>query len=330
MEITKPILKTAVLALLVFTVLTACQSIGGVWRKKEAVQAFERAEAFYKRGALKEAIEEYTIAIELEPKWAEAFLGRGNARVWGLNANFELGQEDYDRAAELDPKYQDYAQAVRCNTERDTTRAMEIFDRVIQNNINLMDAYSYRANLHSAIGEFEKSLADHSEAININPDFDGNYSNRAYIYIRMRQYDMAIDDCNRAIDLNPESFYAYTFRGDAYYRKKEIILALADIGRAIELNPDNRGGNAAYPYHIRASIYYNQNDFSSAIPDYSQVIQLLPNAVGPYIDRGFCYLQTGDYEKATEDIDAALQLEPRNEDALWVRSEIHAAHWGER
>jgi len=333
MKTIKTIITTTFLILFAFTMFASCQILG--WRRSagrnsEALLAFERAESFYKRGALSEAIEEYTTAIELEPEWAEAFLGRGNARVWGLDADYELAQEDYDRAAALDPKYLDYAQAVRYNMDRDYLRAIETFDRVIQNNVNLMDSYSYRANLHSAIGELGKSITDHGEAINIYPEFDGNYANRAYVYIRMRQYDMAIDDCDRAIDLNPDSFYGYTFRGEAYYRKKNVILALADLSRAIQINPDNKGGNASYPYHLRASIYYNENDFYSAIPDYSQVILLLPDALGPYIDRGYCYLQTGDYDKATADIDTALRLEPGNEDALWVRSEIHAARYGER
>jgi len=44
------------------------QSAGGIKRNSEATQAFERGDALYKKGALKEAITEFTKAIEIEPQ----------------------------------------------------------------------------------------------------------------------------------------------------------------------------------------------------------------------------------------------------------------------
>jgi len=326
MKIVQTIGKAAVCTLLVFTVLfTACQSTGGVGRNSEALRAFERAEALYKVGTYGEAAEEYTKAIELEPEWAEAFLGRGNTRFWGLDVNRELGLEDYEKAAALDPKYLEFAQAVKCYMDGDYLRAIETFNSVIQNNINLMDSYSFRGNAYFSIDEFEKAIADHSETIRLYPDFNQNYSNRAYAYNTTGQYDMAIADSDQAIRLDPDSFYGYLFRGEAYFRKENYRQALADLNRAIQLNPDNKGGLAVIPYFIRASIYFQEGSFSSAITDYSQVIQFLPDATGPYVDRGYCYLQTGDYDRAAADIDTALRLDPGNETALWVRDEIRAA-----
>jgi len=347
MKTAKTIGKAAVLALVFTGLFAACQSTGDsqstdsqsvgetqstdsqstgeVQKNSEAVQAFERAEAFYKRGAFKEAIAEYTKAIELEPEWAQAFLGRGNARVWGLDSNMELGQEDYDRAAALDPQYRDFAQAVKYTNDGDLLRAIETFDMVIKNNINLMDAYSYRGNLYHLVGDFDKAISDNTEAIRLNPDFPGNYTNRAYAYNETGRYDMAIADCDGVINLYPDNFYAYLFRGEAHYRKGNSSKALDDINSAIQLNPDNRGGSAFYPYHIRATIYQVEGNYSRAIPDYSQVIRFLPDNPSLYIDRGYCYLRTGDYDRATADIDTALRLDPGNETALWLRDEIRAA-----
>jgi tetratricopeptide (TPR) repeat protein len=334
----KMISKAAVLALLVFTGLfTACQSTGsnqstddsqstgGSQRNREAVLAFERGEALYRANALEEAIREFSRAIELEPEWAEVYLARGNARVWGLNADFDLGQEDYDRAAALDPKYRDYAQAVRANNDGDYTRALELFNRVIQNGINLMDAYSYRGNLYSAIGDNGKAIADHTEAININPEFCGNYSNRAYIYNLLGQYDMAIADCNRALVQSPDYFYAYIFRGEAYILKENTNQAMADVNRAIQINPDNRGNLPYYPYWLRGVIHEQKENYPGAIADYSQVLQLFPKFVNAYIERGYCYAMLRDYNKAMDDINAALRLDPGNEAALYWREQIRAA-----
>lgn len=291
MKPTKTIWKVATVLLLVFTRLfTACQSTGGsqsmnsVKRDSEAVRTFERGEAFFHNNDFQKAIEEYSKVIEIEPEWAEAFIGRGNARIWGLDA-LEMGQEDFDKAAALNPQLRDYAQAFRYYLDRDYERAIETFNIVIQNGINLMNAYSDRGNSYFHIGEFEKAIADHAEAIRLSPNFYGNYTNRARVYIQIEQYDMAIADCEQAIRLYP-NYYA--------------------------------------SYILRAFIYYQEDDFSRAIPDFSQAIQLRPDYVDLYLFRGDCYLQIGDYDKATADIDMALKLDPGNEDARDLRGEIRA------
>ena len=314
--------KAAVLAfgLLVLTAVDGlCQSAS---RNREAVRAFERGETSYKKGALKEAIAEYTKAIELEPKWAEAFIMRGYVHGW--NDDSDLALQDYEAAAALDFKYQDFVQGYRYSKDGDHTKAIETFDRVIRNKINLMGAYNLRGNSYSNIGELEKAIADFTEAIRLNPEFYGNYINRANEYNGMEQYDRAIADCDRAIRLYPDSFYGHAFRGGAYLGKNNTERALADVNRAIQLNPDKRGNGAFVPYHIRAVIYRQKGDFFRAIADCSQVIQLFPDGVTIYIDRGYCYLQTGDYDKATVDIDTALRLDPGNEVALYLRGEIRA------
>ena len=323
MKTAKTIGKADVLALLVFMGLfTACQSTGSVKRDSEAVQAFERGEALYKKGALKEAIAEYTKAIEIEPKWAEAFIMRGYVHGW--DDDLDLALEDYEAATTLDNKYRDFAQAFRYYKDEDYIRAIEAFDKIIRNKINLMIAYNFRGNSYNAIGEYEKAIADHTEAIRLNPELYGNYNNRAFNYTLIEQYDRAIADCDRAIRLYPDNFYSYLFRSEAHLRKENTERALADINHAIQLDPDNKGKTAFFSYFIRGYIYFQKADFTRAIADYSQVIQLRPDDVVPYIERGNCYLQTGDYDKATADIDTALRLEPGNEDALYVRGEIRA------
>ena len=306
MKTAQTIGKAAVLAfgLLVLTAVDGlCQNTS---RNKEAVKAFERGEAFFKGNEFQKAIEEYTKAIELEPEWAEAFMGRGNARGWGLDANFELGQEDYDKAATLNPRLSDYAQAFRYLRDGDYTRAIETFNKVIQNRINLMEAYSTRGNSYNAIGEFEKAIADHTEAIRLNPDFSGNYENRASVYNRMEQFDRAIADCDRAIRLYPDSFYGYLFRGEAYFWKKNTERALADLNRAIQLNQGHYR-----PYYYRGSLYhYDKKDDSRALADLNQSLRLNPDYSLSLRERGYVNLDLKNYQEAIDDFTKYISLSP--------------------
>ena len=258
-------------------------------RNRDAVQAFERGETFYKKGALTEAKMEYTRAIELESKYAEAFMGRGNARSWGIDANLELAQEDYDKAAVLDRKYSNFAKAFKYFRDGDYTKAIETFDRVIQEKINLMDAYSDRGNSYSAIGEIEKSIADHTEAIRVNPGFYGNYGNRAYLYGQTEQFDKAIADCDKAISLNPNEYYFYFIRGFANNRLENYTEAINNFTKGINLQ-----------------IGTEDVDFNW------------------YIWRGDSYMNTGDYDKAMADVNTILRRDPANEDAQYLRGIIRA------
>jgi|GEM_PF-5794532 len=299
------------------------QSAGGVKRDSEAVKAYERGDALYKKGALKEAIAEFTKAIEIEPAWAEAFIMRGYVHGWDDALEFAIN--DYESAAKIDRKYRDFAQGARYYfVDKDYTKAIEIFNKVIQNKIFLFIVYTLRGNCYHETGEFQKAIVDYTEAIKLNPDFYGNYSNRAYAYNQTGQFDKAIADCNKAINLYPENFYGYFFRGDAYYGKKDYSRALLDYGQAIKLKPDFAVG-----YQGRGFSYYRLENYQNAIDDFTKFIEILFATedvhYSLYLLRGHSHFMLGNYDKASADIDIVLKRDPGNEDALWIRGEIRAA-----
>ena len=53
-------------------------------------------------GKYQEAIEAYTKAIELDPKYAVAYYGRG--LIYVVLGDYRQAIRDYDKAIELDPK----------------------------------------------------------------------------------------------------------------------------------------------------------------------------------------------------------------------------------
>ena len=98
-------------------------------------------------------------------------------------------------------------------------------------------------------GEYEKSIADLTEAINLDPDRN-YYVMRACVWELAKKYDKAIADCDVAIKGNPRDPTPYVFRGMAWTEKNEIEKAVDDFDMAIKLDPKN-----AAAYRSRANAW---------------------------------------------------------------------------
>ena len=61
-----------------------------------------RADIFASQGKNKKAIADYTIAIELKPKWAEVYYNRGLA--FKAHGQQDEAVKDFSKAIELNPK----------------------------------------------------------------------------------------------------------------------------------------------------------------------------------------------------------------------------------
>jgi len=65
----------------------------------EALQHYERGVQLNKEGRYVEAIAEFNKAIELDPKFAQAYYYRGNAHSW--QGDYDKAIADYDKVIEL-------------------------------------------------------------------------------------------------------------------------------------------------------------------------------------------------------------------------------------
>jgi len=66
----------------------------------------------------------------------------------------------------------------------------------------------------------------------------------------------------------------------------------------------------AFAYNSRGLSYYYKGDFDRAIEDFDKALELDPNYPGAYYSRGLSYYYKGDFDRAIEDFDKALELDP--------------------
>jgi tetratricopeptide (TPR) repeat protein len=73
------------------------------------------------------------------------------------------------------------------------------------------DAWSFcrRGVLCFAQGKHDRSIADYSEAVRLDPQFGDAYRNRGIAHDQLRQYALALADYRKAIELNPKDADAH-------------------------------------------------------------------------------------------------------------------------
>lgn len=101
------------------------------------------------------AIEDYSMAIELNPKYAEAYSNRGNAYE-GLNQH-ERAIEDYNKTIELNP--------------------------------NLAEAYNNLGLVYAELKQHGKAIEDYGKALGLNPNLAKAYGNRGKAYSKIGRYE---------------------------------------------------------------------------------------------------------------------------------------------
>src|SRR5204863_5542401 len=87
------------------------------------------------------------------------------------------------------------------------------------------------------------------------------------------------------------------------------------------LSPDRR----AIAFHNRGGAYQAKGDNDRAIQDYNQAITLDPKYANAFNSRGVAYQAKGDNDRAILDYDQAIRLEPDNSNPLNGRCWLRAA-----
>ena len=234
-----------------------------------ATDWYRKGISFIREGNYDEAITANTKAIQLNPKYALAYVNRSFAY---LNLrNYQKTLEDSNKAIELNPKYSrayvnrgaayrnlgNYRQAIE-----DSNKAIELDPK------NSM-AYVSRAIAYSQIGNYQQTLEDSNKAIELNPKNSMAYVSRAFAYSQIGNYQQALEDSNKAIELNPKNSMAYVNRGLANSHLGNHKQALEDSNKAIELDPKN-----SIAYANRGFTYQKLGNNKQSINDYKTAARL--------------------------------------------------------
>lgn len=153
--------------------------------EKTKVQWLSEGVAHREAGKLKEAIEAYNRALQLDPSYAHAYNNRGFA-YYDLK-HYERAIEDYDQAIALNPRY--------------------------------TIAYNNRGAAYRNLEQYERAIEDYDQAIALNSQYAIAYGGRGRCYYYLKNYQQAIQDFDRALQLDSSTITWFQSEREDVYRK---------------------------------------------------------------------------------------------------------------
>lgn len=226
-------------------------------------------------------------------------------------------------------------------------KAIENYNKAINECPNESETYEKRADLLYEIGEYDLSDKDYKVSIALA---NGNYL--AYMGLGrnalvQNKYDEAIQHFNYVEKLTKDYSSVYSFRADCYFAKKEYGKAIEDIIKALSIDADDKAfylmvdmakyvktellaklkienikskDNCFWPFCIGA-INETTKNYREAISYYveSNKIESSPDVT---FRIGRCYEELGEYKKALDCIDASLQLDSTEESYILTKADL--------
>lgn len=201
----------------------------------------------------------------------------------------------------------------------DYDRAIADYSEAIRLNSKYPSAFNNRGNAYKAKGDLDRALADYNEAIRLDRKHANAYGNRANVYKARGDLDRALTDYDAALRIRPGA-NDYNNRGNTYFDKKDYDRAIADYSDALRTDP--KYTNALFN---RGRAYYAKKDYARAIADYSEVLRIDPKYTSALFNRGNSYYARQDYDRALADYSEVIRFDPKHANAYSNRGDAYRA-----
>ena len=290
---------------------------GAVDLLKKAIKLDPENHIFYSnRAAAYMALEQYDKAlgdadecIRLQPQWAKGYSRRGAA----LFRMDKLGgaRDAFEKGLELDSENPTY---VRC-TKQELQLVMDAIAARKEESLEFKERAIEAFNVQN----FKRAEQHLTSAIELDPENHVFYSNRAAAYMAMEKYDRALNDANECVRLQPTWAKGYSRQAAAYLSMADLPAAREACMKGLDLEPDNaqvkeelRRVEIAESLALKdnATEAFKGQDYEKAVEDLTAAISLDPSNQVFYSNRSVAFTAMQMYEKALEDADECIRLQP--------------------
>ena len=261
-----------------------------------------RAEVYLQQQDTTAALDDYAKAIKCMPERKSLYEDR--AELYFEMHEYKLSNKDYDRLLELDP----------------------------HNVIGFMGKGRNYRNL----GQYDHAITHFTYVIQMYPNFSRGYSFRAECLLLKNKYSEAADDILAALDLDEDSkargLLIDEFRGDKmnvikpklqrmthkepnralwrYYLA--VLLEVNELYKdAIRQYHEANRLDAALTAHERIAVCHaSMGNFAKALEHLNLVIAKNTTRASLYSRRAYYYSEMGEVQKAIDDYDKCVQMNP--------------------
>lgn len=191
----------------------------------------------------------------------------------------------------------------------------------------------YVVHVHPGVETAYKNLGNYYVQDKNPPDYDsaymyyevleqtkskdaGVYSNLGNIWAIRRNIKKSLEEYTKSLKLNNKSFDTYLDRAITYSRLGLYDSAIRDYTHAYMLDSTNQKllENRAY------TLLNGVKDYKAAIADYIRLINIDPNNMVYYKNRGLAELNSGDVKAAINDFSRVMNTTPKDGECLYYFS----------
>jgi tetratricopeptide (TPR) repeat protein len=302
----KPLLKTLI-GLLILSVPLCVFS-------QNAKQYYKTGESFVESGNHKDAIEQFTKAIELNPEFIHAYIER--ARSYEALNELQKAVDDYNRALVFETKNEElYFNAARVDFKLGNNKeALDLINKCIILSPDYTEAYQLLTQVQIALDDYSSALISINKGLKLKDYSENNYYH-GLVSEKMKNYNQAELDYEKAITKNKQYAEAYLALANLRLQINKLDKAMESCNAVFRINPGNKDA-----YLIRSKIYAKQSEYPKAIDDISKILANNPNDKDMYLMRGKYYQEFTQNQNAINDFTKAILLDSKFSEAFYKRA----------
>ncbi len=306
------VVRLVIACSLVAVLLTGCSRDPNVRKQKY----FDSGEKYFAQGKYREALIQYSNAVQLDPRFAQAHfqlaqtylrLGDNGRAFQQLSRTVELAPDNYRAHADL-------ANLLVTVRNPDGSPVVDTMKQALDH-LNLLRkkdpdsplTHEAWSNYDAAEGKLSDAIQEAQQAIALDPNRSDSYLMLALLELRADQPDQAELNFNKATKADPKAMNAQLALGGFYQSRNRLPEAEQQFRHAIELDPQNPGPRAALVRLMRdegktAEIEAFLEQTKKDMPDNSEGYRML----GDY------YFASGDLDKAVAEYASVYGAHPKD------------------
>ena len=275
------------------------------------VKYFESGKRYLKSEKFLEAAIQFQNAVELDPRYADAYYGLAQADL--KTGSVDAAYTALVQATTLNPSNVDaQLQLGSLQIARRKYADAEASARHVISNSAASTAANAAAHLvmgevYAGTQKLDLAVQEMEKAVSLDRGRVESYAALGAVQMQAGRIQDAEAAYRNALEIDPKSPAAHISLGEFYFSQQKLAEAEVEIRAACELEP-----RAVAPRLMLGRIYTLTGRLADAERLYSGLKDLAPNNAAAYEALGLFYLSEGQKEKAEAEFAATLKSHPKD------------------
>jgi tetratricopeptide (TPR) repeat protein len=296
-------------------------------RFKQVSVLFETGQVAHQRGDYERAIEQYTIALKLEPSFWQIELQLSVANL--ALKRLELARQSIEKVIEQLTQFSDVPELKQSMmraqlilgeialAESKTGESEKAFRKVLEISPQSARAHAGLAEIFLTTNKFSDAAIEAKTAIDLGDQRTTTYALYAEVLVAARRNDEALVVLNELLKRELNYTPALRYRAEIFAARTDFKNAIKDLQAALSLEPRLQD-------QLRLSEWLARNkQFEEAIALYHQVLKDDPANKEAQIALAALMIESGKNAEAVTQLESLIQTQPNKAD---IRAQLAALY----